>query len=31
MSPQSFKENAIAYFFILVFIVVLIYLGVTHH
>jgi hypothetical protein len=28
---HSFKDNAIAYLFILIFVVVLIYLGVTGH
>lgn len=28
---HSFKDNVIAYLFILIFVVVLVYLGVTHH
>jgi hypothetical protein len=28
---HSFKDNAIAFLFILIFVVVLVYLGITHH
>lgn len=28
---HSFKENAIAFFFILLFVVILVYLGITGH